>query len=389
MKLILGETLGKDVVRGAIQSTGQVQRGVTPMGAFRTDVGGVAKSAGALAGQLEGPLPTPNLGADIPGLESQMPQYQEWMTPPDLPQLPTAPVFGLLHGGEVAKGGKEKGQITPFAERPDPRTSLQYAEQMGLTPRIVGEREGGPELALLAPGSKVIPLSDEEEAGLLPMVQGAAQGADLPYDVSTMEQALSPIYEHLGFTGTPKTYSGAGGVQYLASGMGTSKGGALERLGARPRLVSEAETGTVFFVDPSGRRRHVGSAGQFTEFGFNWGDVVNIPGRELATMYPDVGSPLTQAPPLMEPGISERRFPSPGLIRMPLTEEELAGPGPGFALPAMRTIASLWSGLSAYVQDVITSAFGVAGINPAMMEAERRFFTPMGTARAPGAALIA
>ena len=59
--IILGETMGKDVVRGAIMSTGQVQRGVTPMGGFRSGVREVSASAGKLAGELEAPLPMPNL----------------------------------------------------------------------------------------------------------------------------------------------------------------------------------------------------------------------------------------------------------------------------------------------------------------------------------------
>ncbi|TEU00389.1 MAG: hypothetical protein E3J29_01925 [Dehalococcoidia bacterium] len=335
-------------------------------------------------------MPSPQRGAEIPELERQMPQSEEWAVPPDLPQLPTPPVFGLLYGGEVAKGGKEKGQITPFEERPDPRTSLQYAEQMGLTARIVGEREGGPELALLAPGSKVIPLSDEEETGLLPLVQGAAGGASLPYDPSTTAQAMAPVWEHLGFEGTP-SYRWNAPTASAPLGRGLTprgfKGGDLpgmRRMGIEPRLVRDASTGRMYYVNPSGVLQPFGPT-EMDKYGFQMSQMVNLSPETIRGMGPVGRAIQFEPPPQIEPGVSQRRFPalSAPLI-MPLS---LEGAG-GYAMPAMRTIASLWPTLSPAVQDVITSAFGVAGITPATMEAERRFFTPSGRATAPGAAIL-
>jgi hypothetical protein len=377
MKLILGETMGKDVARGAIMSTGQVQQGVTPMQGFRTGARELSKSAGAQAAGLT-PLPTPNLGADIAGLEAQMPQYQKWQQPPDLPQLPTRPAF-------MAEGGTMFG---PQGALPASRQAIE-GEVLAVDGVPVGTK-GTSKVAVIVgegrwDGDEEVVIQDRAtgETEIIPLAGGAAQGANLPYDPSTMQQAMAPMYASLGLgspVGTRRTSTGT--TAFTGRGLGTHKE-LLGRMGISPRLVEASETGRVYYLE-DGTRRPIGTK-DFTKMGLQRQDVISMPWRQVAALAPEPGDWFTKMPAI-QPGIER---PYPGLPAPLIAPYSLENEQAGYAMPAMRTIAALWPDLSPAVQDVITSAFGVAGITPATMEAERRFFTPQGTAYAPGAARIA
>lgn len=381
-QVILAQTLGQDPIRGAILEQGGVQRGTTPSQAFRANVSTVGQQAGTQAGELATSLPTPDFGADIEGLEAQIKQFTEALNPGDLPTLPTAPIFGLEHGGEVVKAGKDEPPVRPFTSRPDPMTAFRFAEQMGLTPLITGEREGGPELVLAAKGTQVIPLDDREEALLVGRVQGAQEGFFEEFDFSTIEQALSPVFENLGFGATPITQSNQ---QPGTFNFGTEESpltgnlDVLNRLGVQPRLIRFGTDPTVFFRDPSGTLRRFSGLAQFQEGDFNFSDVVNVsPDRRDSFTF---GDALTEPPPLIEPGVSERRFP---LRSRPLTVD--FPEGPDIRLPAARQLASIFRTLGADTRAVILSAFGVAGQGRESFLEELSFFTPKGRATTAGAA---
>ena len=380
---ILGDTLGKDVIRGAIRGQGGVPRGTTPMEGYRTGVGQTGQEAQTALGAL-GELATPNLSSDLAGTEAQIAEYQQAAQSREPPSLPVAGPFssipGLEHGGEIGK----KGEVTPYGDRPEPRTAMMMAASMGLTPRIVGERSGGPELALLAKGSKVIPLSDDEEMEMAGEVQGAQTGfgvaesmARYQYDPSTVRQSLSPVYDYLGFRETP-TYAGgfSGGAPSLSE---------MGRLGVQPELVRTPAGGV---LRREGNIYRPVTAAAFAANQWDWADVAQLSEEDAARIHQPgmLGPTLTERVPEIESGVSKRRFPVsavPNYIR--------EGPEGlrGLAIGAPRTIAALLRNVSSQTRDVIFSALGAVGYSAGDIEEELQFFTPSGSQQRPRSALLA
>jgi hypothetical protein len=114
----------------------------------------------------------------------------------------------LEHGGEIGQKG-----VTQFKfGKPDPFTALSMAESMGLTPIITGEREGGPELILAPKGTKVIPLTDEEEAqltGFNPPIPGALHGGTVDFPLGESETISGDVFGSIPNTATPQFFAGA------------------------------------------------------------------------------------------------------------------------------------------------------------------------------------
>ena len=236
---------------------------------------------------------------------------------------------------------------------------------------LVGEGatqvEPGTEVAILDPmtgTTEVIPLGG-----------GAAIGAtfgDFKFDPSTVsEQALSPMWDELGFTSAPKVTRPMALADY-------------NRLGVQPRLVRNPITGATYFRDLEGTLRHIPDPDAFQRYGFNWGDVANLNPDDFQRM--GIGSPLMEAPPMIEPGVSRRRFPvsaTPNYIR--------EGPEGlrGLAIPAPRTMAALLPRVSAQTRDVILSALGLVGYSAGDISEELAYFTPRGSQERPRSALLA
>lgn len=151
---------GVEPFKFAASRMGQRAPRHTPVSVFRDQLQQTAQTE----------LPAFNPNASMEEIGENIRQMEGLATNP-----PTQP-FGLEFGGEVIKPEKDASPVSPFSTRPDPFTALQYAEKMGMTPLVVGERTGGPELLLAPKGTQVIPLSDDEEAEIVPQVKGAQFG---------------------------------------------------------------------------------------------------------------------------------------------------------------------------------------------------------------------
>ncbi|KKL96683.1 hypothetical protein LCGC14_1842000, partial [marine sediment metagenome] len=195
---------------------------------------------------------------------------------------------------------------------------------------------------------------------------------------------LSPAFESLGFQETP-TYLRHPALGFMAIPRVSTEAGrsgalqTLTTLGVKPRLVREGGTGRIFFADPSGTLRQIPNTQAFRDFGFSSDDVIQLGPGEIAALGP-IGAPLTEAPPLIEPGVSERRFPQ---STMPRTLE--FPHGETILLPEMRKLASLWRFISTDTRKVISSALSFGGQSADEQFRERRAFTPQGSALRAGA----
>jgi hypothetical protein len=366
---ILGETLGKDVVRGAIRGQGGITRGETPMAGYRTGVRQVGAEAQSRLAEL-GPLAQPNLNADLAGTEAQIERYRGLAQPRELPSLAApGPFTGMAEGGSMGPGMMMVG---------NQKRAIMLGE---------GEINGDEEIGIF----------DPEVGGIteiIPLAGGAAGGAKVgsyDYDPSTVQQAFAPVWEHLGFT-TPPSYretptnrnwsQGRGLIPRGFAGVGGNLSG-IQRLGVQPRLIRAAGTGQLYYRDELGLRPI--SSRNFERFGFSMEDVVNLNPAEIRSLGRVRGA-LTTAPPVIESGVSERRFP-------PSAEPIYLREGPsglrGMAIPTPRTFASLARNLSASTRAVIASALGLVNYSPEDIEEEMQFFTPGGTATRPRAALLA
>ena len=361
---IINERIGQDPVRGGILSSGLVQRGTTPNEAFIGRAENVAEQSRGRLGALE-PIPTPRLGEGIAGLEQQRDALMALLNPEGTGELEASlrpPAIGLAHGGTFGEGG------TGDALTVDGRTVA---------------RSGGVGYGVLVGEGKID--GDEEvlhfdESGqlqeIIPLAGGAAHGADFDFDASTLKQALSPAFESLGFSSVPTDQPGIG-INITGDGRALTLED-FRTFGVNPRLVRDPSTGGTFFVNPEGTLQQIGSPREFSEFGFAWGDVVNLARSELEKLGPR-GNTLTQAPPLIEPGVSERRFPQstvPRTLEFPHGETIL--------LPEMRKLASLWRFISTDTRKVISSALSFGGMSPAEQQRERLAFTPRGSALTAG-----
>ena len=388
---ILADTLGRDVVRGAIRGTGGVTRGVTPMAGYRTGVAQTGQQAQGVAQQATGALGRP--AANAAATEGLVGQLEG-----QLPTLPGAgsPFTGMAGGGVIdmsqgedgsygmtSAGGMHQmpdGQMMSDAEMqggPGQQVQMGTQKQAYLLGEGATQVEPGTEVGIVDPAAGTMEV--------IPLGGGAAEGGTFGFDPSTVQQALGPVYESLGFSKAPmftRTRRQPMGLQ-VSGGLGS-----LERLGVKPQLVSNAVTGAVYRVE-NGTLRPITGRGVFAGYGYQPQDVVRLSPQDLASLG-DVGKPLPHTPgSVIEPGSSQRRFPPSGSPQY-ITEGPVGLRGLG--IPAVRTIAALLrpgSNLSAQTRDVLMSALRLVGYTPEEIEAERAYFTPSGTARASGAALLA
>lgn len=373
---LLSETLGKDVVRGAIMSQGGVQRGRTPMESQRS---GLMSRKEDIAGRREAltPLPTVDLSASTEGLRAQLEEFRGLSQPYDLSEFEEPvfeePAIGLAQGGVIDMQQDGSSDALTVNGR-------QVGKTGGVGFSVLVGEEGG-----FTGDEEVL---NFDESGRLedvrPLAGGAAHGASFDYDLSTVEQALSPAYDALGFSEiptlsrTPRTRSAPQGRGLVADFGGGGVLAGLSSLGVSPRLLRDASSGENWLIDTSGQRRLV-SEDWLRRGGFNLDERMNLSASEILQLAPERGS-NRWAPDelsLIEPGVSERRFPrrsSPLSVHFPDGEELL--------MPAPRAMASLWRTLSVPTRAVISSALRVAGMSDEEAQRERQAYTPRGTARA-------
>jgi hypothetical protein len=186
-------------------------------------------------------------------------------------------IFGLAHGGTVTA----PGQIAPL--------EMQRGSDgaFSLTPAIVGD--DGPELALLPPGAKIIPLSKLQGMDLssIPRAQG---GLDIPnLNLGGFPDLLDFLRRSTGLT-APSFFDTPGNTRIDVRAPLLRQDAA--RLGAFQRapgsLLVGAEnfgqprSGPVFVVDESGRIRPFTNNPIFQRSGFRGEDVQTIPFHQLS-----------------------------------------------------------------------------------------------------------
>jgi len=284
----LTEMAGEDVFRTIGTLRARAVQGPTLIDQFKGELG---QAAG-----FKEPMISPT--ASMSDLESAIAKLSQPITPQGGASSPFRPT-GLEHGGEIGK----EGEVTPFSMgRPDPFTAIEMAPQMGMTPIIVGERGGGPELMLAPKGTKVIPLTDDEEDRMMngPFnVPGAATGG-------TVGSAVKSTF---GTTGTGPNF-GLEPIQDLfrsfGGGPGSTKGiisrGRASALGAfqrAPGSLFKAKGGDkVYVVDEEGKLRWVTNPNIFQKSGFDRGNIQTLWQEQLNEFErgADVNSPFTLPP---------------------------------------------------------------------------------------------
>ncbi len=335
-KRLIASLQGVDPVRAAILARGGVQRYTTPAQEFRSDLEGFVEQA----------VPTYNAGMSAAELEGVVGQLSGIATG----GVPETPTVGFAGGGYAGGGG------------------LQFGNQKRAV--MLGEGTGtGTEVGIVTPGmgiTEVIPLAGGAEEGLT---------------ISSIAQALSPIYKRLGYSGqnAPRAYRAtADSPFHLKGGLAEAR-----QLGYRPRLLRQADTGETFYFDPdTNSLRSVGSEELFKQSGFRWQSVLNVDPSELAgfTRGSTLTSPITE----IEGGPNAPKYGTraePSLLS--LEGQELALPTIG---ELAGNLAGSWNNLDANTKRVIASAYGGAGegeIDAALaaLEDEIAFFTPSGTAQ--------
>jgi hypothetical protein len=257
--------LGPDPFLQSFNLSGQVARGITPQ---QTAVGQAQQF-------INQPLPNIDFNATLPQLQSQLGTIQGT-------QAPTLQGgFGLpslAHGGVVTGAG----QIAPRGVIEMQRGSDGAFSRV---PAIVGDE--GPELALLPPGSEIIPLSKLQGMDLtrIPRAQGGLRVPDpfLNPNLANL-QALAPLFGQAG----PTFARPAGGIAGRMGEISVTNFGALSGLGVTPQFVREIETGRVLFIQ-NGVRRYVGSPEALGAFGVNPSNIIDALASEIARIAPTQG----------------------------------------------------------------------------------------------------
>lgn len=356
------ELTGQDPLRAAIGLQGGVQRGMTPSQALR----------GRLLGISQAQLPQVNAQAGIPGLRGQAQQFQQFLQTPII-----QPAFGLAGGGVI--------ELKPGDKR-------AHAQAEG-TGQAILVGEAGPEvLEIQGDRIRVIPLTGQAQFGIdLSQFQ--------PTQTPSL-QALAPLFAHLGLNAPPTTQRGVG---QLRRGFGLSDVGSflpqglfgqdlaqaarsfpsssiLQQLGIRPRLVGNAQTGSIGFINEQGQIQPMASFQAMLNMGFRPEDVFALTGdplQELAGLgVTGVGSPLSSMSDI-QPFEQLAQFSQP--IVMPT--DALGLGSQGLLLPAPETVAALFPQLDPTTQQVVLQAFNLAGIPPEAILSRIEAFTPTGTAR--------
>ena len=380
---LVSDRIGDDPIKGAILGSGLLQRGTTPNDALIARGQHAADTARGRLGDLQ-PVPRPDLTAGTAGLESQRDALLSQLDPQSTSDLeallqPTN-TLGLAQGGVVGEsfdslgaGGSPKGALTVNGRQVGQTGGVGFSVLVGEKGGFTGDEE----------------VLNFDESGRLedvrPLAGGAEHGASFDFDVDTLKQGLSSAFEETGFTETPvfgRLFKD--GPLNILPGIGTSGEfattgalGAAERLGSKPRLIHAG--GTVYYVNPQGQLQPIPSMDVFNEAGFQMRDVVNVSQGELEAYGPR-GPILQGAPPLIEPGVSQRRFPqNPTLRTIEFPDGQI------IAIPEMRKLASLWRFLSGDTRKVISSALRFTDQSNEDQFRERRAFTPQGSALTAGA----
>ena len=374
---IINERMGQDPVRGAILSSGLVQRGTTPNEAFIGRAQGVADTARRRSDALTA-VPRLDLSANTAGLESQRDALLARLDPEgtgDLEALLEAPsAIGLAQGGVIdmqqgPDGSSSRDALTVNGRQVGTTGGVGFSVLVGEEGGFTGDEE----------------VLNFDESGRLedvrPLAGGAAQGASFDFDVDTLKQALSPAFDELGFTSTPTAERApSGSLRFNDLGGFSGRAGEMfNRLGVRPRLFGLAGgQGGIWFLGDDDVARRVSSPQAFSDFGFQSKDVVQLAPQTVEQLGYTLGGTLTDAP-LIEPGVSRRRFPQSTVPRT----VEFPG-GETLVLPEMKKLASLWRFLSTDTRKIISSALSFGGQSGGEQQRERRAFTPGGSALRAG-----
>lgn len=321
--------LQPDPFRFAAVAGGIAPFGTTPQQGFQQQL---QDFAGA-------PVPTADPNASLPSIESAI----QGLTGANVPLPPE--VFGATQPG-LASGGT----VAPSAQ---PQSFL------------VGEK--GPEvMTVTTQGVQVTPLvGGMQEGGVL-----GFPFEPIEFNKETLLPALgtSGIFDAAGFSQFPTAKFGTGGVRTAPGGLGPL---ALSNLGTRPSLVRDVSNKQIFFIDQQGVRHAIQSPADFTKFGFNAADVLELTPQTIQSIAPERGAmlgpdfqvpiPTTQpsaftkfSAPIIEPttgtvlpapfAVAEQmnrlRLTNPGAFNLLLSAYEAAG------VPATGVLGSIQSSLA-------------------------------------------
>ncbi len=307
--------LQPDPFRFAAVAGGIAPFGVTPQQGFQQQLQQFASA----------PAPTADPNASLPSIESAI----QGLTGANVPLSPQ--VFGATPPG-LAAGGT----VAPSAQ---PQSFL------------VGEK--GPEvMTVTAQGVQVTPLAGG-------MQEGGAIGfpfQPIQFDKETLLPALgtSGIFDAAGFSQFPTVKTTTGGVRTAPGGLGPL---ALGNLGIQPSLVRDVSNKQIFFIDQQGVRHAIQSPADFTKFGFNAADVLELTPQTIQSIAPERGAmlgPDFQVPiPTTQPSPFTR-------FSAPIIE-----PTTGTLLPAPFQVASQMNRLrltNPTAFNLLLSAYEAAGV---------------------------
>ncbi len=252
--------LGPDPFRQAAILSGGVQRGTTPQQVV----------AGQAQGFMNQPLPQISMDMTVPQLEAALLKTQN--------QGMTQPQFG---GFGFAEGGVIEMENKDGAFSMSPKQSW-----------LIGEGKHGEGLAA---GTAEVLTVEKGPFGIkrvevTPLAGQAQAGLDIG-----VQQALSPLFSGLGFSGLPSSKPFQpdwlqGPRDFFMPGFESGAAG-FNALGIRPQLLHA--DGTVYFRQGDTLRPITLDA--FIEGGFRMQDVINVP-RETLTQFGTIGPRLTSAP---------------------------------------------------------------------------------------------
>lgn len=338
---LISSLVGVDPVRQGIVQSGGVQRGNTPAQGFSQD----------LQTAVDTQLPTFGAQSSNADLEAANKQYSDYINAgmPDVPQI------GMAGGGTAGLEGVQFG------------TSKRAV--------MLGEGTGtGMEIGIIDPsmGGGI--------TEVIPIAGGAEEGGS--FDTVGLRQSLGRVYGNMGFTGEgPQLSRNPYGFSFAPSNVGSGADTAL-RLGYRPRLLRDANTGAAYFKNDAGQLQHISPEG-FKAGGFRWEDFLNVAPTEINQFGP-MGSDLTEAPPSIEQSNLKRSYSTQAQPWIAKTGKE------EIALPAIAQLASMWRRLLPSEKLNLGSFFGTAGLGAggggsatqnalSALEDEIGFWTPTGT----------
>jgi hypothetical protein len=233
------------------------------------------------------PLPQFDLNASLPQLEAGLNALQKLESPQG------QGIFGLAHGGTVTA----PGQIAPLEMRRGSDGAFSR------TPAIVGE--DGPELALLPPGSEIIPLSKLQGMDLsgIPRAQG---GLSIPnLNLGGFPDLLDFLRESTGLT-NPAFFDTPGitrfDVRAPLERQDAARLGAFQRapgtVFAGAENFGQPRSGPAYVVDEQGRIRPFTNWDIFIKSGFTPQDIETIPFHQLSRFQ---GGPAISTEPFSLP----------------------------------------------------------------------------------------